>query len=105
LVRFGDVHACMDVSDGLLQDAGHLARAAGLGVVVDAGLVPLSDAARACGAEWLEVCLTGGDDYELLMAAADGGVAGMTRVGEFVVGEGVELEQIALKAQTGWSHF
>ena len=105
LVRFGDVHACMDVSDGLLQDAGHLARAAGLGVVVDAWLVPLSDAARACGAGWLEVCLTGGDDYELLVAAPIGGVSGTTRVGEFVVGEGVEVVALNRVQTFGWSHF
>ena len=105
LVRFSDVHACMDVSDGLLQDAGHLARAAGLGVVVDAGLVPLSDAARACGAEWLEVCLTRGDDYELLVAAPAGGLAGMTRVGEFVVGASVSVRNAALSRVPGWSHF
>ena len=32
------------------------------------GQVPLSDAARAAGPDWLATCLTGGDDYELLLA-------------------------------------
>ncbi len=105
LVRFGEVHACMDVSDGLLQDAGHLARAAGLGVVIDPALVPLSDAARACGAGWLEVCLTGGDDYELLVAAPGGGLAGMTRVGEFVLGEDVNSTNLKIAEPSGWTHF
>ena len=35
---------------------------------VFAGKVPLSDAARAAGPDWLVTCLTGGDDYELLLA-------------------------------------
>ena len=40
LALHGIVSAAMDVSDGLLQDAGHLARAAGLGVAIEAGLAP-----------------------------------------------------------------
>ena len=115
----GIVSACMDVSDGLLQDAGHLARAAGLGIEIDADRVPLSDAARACGR--LEVCLTGGDDYELLLAVppantasllaecARGGIA-VARIGRFgvgpadvrVCGEGLALDGIT---GLGWSHF
>ena len=39
----------MDVSDGLVQDLGHLARAAGLGAVLEAERVPRSAAARAWG--------------------------------------------------------
>ena len=58
--------SAIDVSDGLLQDAGHLARASGLGITIDRDHVPLSPAARACGPAWRETCLTGGDDYELL---------------------------------------
>jgi thiamine-monophosphate kinase len=42
----GIAHAGMDVSDGLVQDLGHLCRAAGLGAVVEASLVPASEAAR-----------------------------------------------------------
>src|SRR3954466_15234535 len=59
--------AAMDVSDGLVQDLGHLCRAAGCGVVLEAALVPLSPAAAAALAEepgLLPVLLTGGDDYE-----------------------------------------
>ncbi len=69
LALAGLVHAAMDVSDGLVQDCGHLARASGLGVVIQAADVPLSDSARAAGR--LDVCLTGGDDYELLLAVPD----------------------------------
>ena len=46
----GVVSAAIDVSDGLLQDLGHLCRLAGCGAEIEAGLVPLSDAARAAGA-------------------------------------------------------
>lgn len=108
-LRPGLVRAAMDVSDGLVQDAGHLARAGGVGVLIEAGLVPLSEAARAAGPAWLETCLTGGDDYELLMAAGPDGVAGATRIGRFVEGAGVRVLDgqggVVALVRGGWSHF
>jgi thiamine-monophosphate kinase len=66
--------AAADVSDGLLADAGHIARASGLGVTIDLDRLPLSAGAAA----WLErqadraSALTdlaaGGDDYALACA-------------------------------------
>lgn len=118
----GIASAAMDVSDGLVQDAGHLARESGLGVVIEVDQVPLSDAARAAGPQWRETCLTGGDDYELLLAVPPGheqallargrhhGVR-MTRIGRFVdptAGTGVKLYDaqgnVVKVARTGWSH-
>lgn len=65
----GLVSAMMDVSDGLLGDLAHMARASGCAAVVEAPRLPLSDAAKAVLAahpERLADVLTGGDDYELL---------------------------------------
>ena len=102
--------ACMDVSDGLVQDLGHLCRASGCGAVLEAARVPLSPAAR--GAE-LDLLLTGGDDYELLFALPPGIPApdmAATRIGHFTDGppDVLVLDQLgqpmALAAQ-GWSHF
>ncbi len=64
----GIASAAIDVSDGLVQDCGHLCRGSGLAACIDASLLPLSPAARAAGPDWLQSCLTGGDDYELLLA-------------------------------------
>lgn len=67
----GLVLAMMDVSDGLLGDLAHMARASGCGAVVEAARLPLSDAAKevlAACPERLTDVLTGGDDYELLTA-------------------------------------
>src|SRR6185312_8504685 len=64
--------AGMDVSDGLVQDLGHLCRAGGLGAEIDATLVPLSAPAREAGPAWLPTILSGGDDYELLLAIPPG---------------------------------
>ncbi len=63
----GIVSAAMDVSDGLVQDAGHIARASGVRVIIEAARVPLPSAARAATPALVEICLTGGDDYELLL--------------------------------------
>src|ERR1700722_3637795 len=64
----GIASAGMDVSDGLVQDLGHLCRAGDLAAEIDASLIPLSQPARLAGPDWLAICLTGGDDYELLLA-------------------------------------
>jgi thiamine-monophosphate kinase len=121
LALAGLASAGMDISDGLVQDLGHICRASELAAEIAADRVPLSDAARAAGPEWLATCLTGGDDYELLLAvppersealraeAARVGVA-VSRIGRFhpgpaeVVVRGASGEILAL-GPGGWSHF
>ena len=120
LALHGVASAGMDVSDGLVQDLGHLCRLGGLGARVDASLVPLSPAAAAAGPDWLTTCLTGGDDYELLLTVPPGrdgdlqaaaGAAGVavTRIGELVTAPGVVVLDrngtVIPIARTGWSHF
>lgn len=119
----GVARAAMDVSDGLVQDLGHLCRAAGCGAEISAAAVPLSAAASAAlagDAALLPLILTGGDDYELLFAAAPedaasvlaaghkAGVA-VARIGRFIAGEGVVVRDARGAAitlpQGGWSHF
>ncbi len=77
LCRHKKVHAMLDVSDGLIQDAGHLAQGAGLGVDIQtAGLSVADELARYCasaGMEPLDFILSGGEDYELAFAIAPDG--------------------------------
>ena len=67
----GLAHACIDVSDGLLADLGHVLEASGVGARLDASVLPTSGAlASAFPAERRnEMQLTGGDDYELCFTA------------------------------------
>ncbi|MGH7771304.1 MAG: thiamine-phosphate kinase [Candidatus Binatia bacterium] len=60
-------NAMIDVSDGLLQDLGHLCKASGVGAVVWQEALPLSPAYRSyAGRKGTLYALTGGEDYELL---------------------------------------
>lgn len=101
----GVVTAMADVSDGLLADAGHIAEASRLAVVIERDDVPLSAAARSAVAAdprlWANI-LGGGDDYELVMAvpgrrrlalqaAARSAGIPVTRVGRFTSGDGIEV--------------
>ncbi len=64
------VACAIDVSDGLLQDIGHVCDACGLGAVVRAEAVPLSPELRgAFPDDALSLACTGGEDYELVLIA------------------------------------
>ncbi len=62
--------AMIDVSDGLLQDLGHLCEESHVGAVVEAQALPLSHEYRTLlgDRDW-QLALTGGEDYELLFSA------------------------------------
>lgn len=65
----GIAHACMDISDGLVQDLGHICRASNVSARIERALLPLSPAASRFP-EAYEAALSGGDDYELLFTAS-----------------------------------
>lgn len=115
-------HACIDVSDGLLADLGHVCRASGVGARIELERLPASDALRAAFVDDARHVLqaTGGDDYELCFtAAADlrdsieqiGREAGtpVARIGRIEPGDGVRAFD-ALGSQweagrAGYQHF
>lgn len=117
----GIVTTAMDVSDGLLQDAGHIAEESGVKVTLEEAALPFSPSVEAAkNGAWRETCLLGGDDYELLMTAppeksealqsvcAAAGVP-LTRIGKVTAGEGVQMlgksgEPLRF-SRTGWQHF
>ena len=96
--------AMIDVSDGLLQDLGHICKASGVGAVVWQDALPLSPAYRNwAGSKGSFYALTGGEDYELLfcLRRRDRGRLGkiqkklgvpIARIGECVPpGEGIKV--------------
>jgi thiamine-monophosphate kinase len=122
LAACGLATAMIDISDGLLQDLGHLCEESRVGAVVDAPALPLSTAYRTLlGAQDWSLALTGGEDYELLFSVAAehrelvSGVAQrsgcpITRIGSIVPRtEGVRVRGPAGTADvprhTGYDHF
>ena len=83
-LKLGDrPHASMDISDGLVADAGHMANASAVKLIFDAVRVPLSEAANAAVEQdptLIENLLTGGDDYELLLAVSAQEVESLTEI-------------------------
>ena len=119
LALHGVATACIDISDGLLADLGHVCAASGCRGVLELEHLPVSDDLMAqFGTERArELALTGGDDYELLFstgadfdAAAFSARQGIrvTRVGRLQQGAGTVVtmaDQPVTVGQAGYSHF
>ncbi len=114
------LRCAIDISDGLVQDLGHVCELSGLGAVVHADRLPVSDELRrAFPKEATALAAAGGEDYELLLtgpAATLEELRGkvnvpLTIIGEMVAGEphrprvvdsrGREIDL----AEAGWDHF
>ena len=118
----GRASACIDVSDGLLADLGHVCAASGVGAELELDTLPASSALLALfdGAARHALQLAGGDDYELCFTAAPAAApqllndlarsgCGATRVGRIVPGGGVRARDAQGHEFTpsgrGWQHF
>ena len=100
-----DIHAAIDVSDGLSLDLSRLADASGCGAVVELDQVPIADAARELaragndGRTPLDHALGDGEDFELVLAAEPAVAARIltdrpldvpiTRIGQFIPQRGL----------------
>ncbi len=121
----GAVHAAIDISDGLYQDAGHIARASGQRLEIEAARLPVATSCFEAGkcvhgdAPWWAA--TTGEEYELLLCVDKGtvplltdlfheqGLAPLTEIGTVRPGEGVVLvrddgSEIEME-RGGWDHF
>jgi thiamine-monophosphate kinase len=74
-----EVHACIDISDGLSRDLRNLARAAGLSVVLEAGLGPDS--------------IQGGEDYARCFSSSLPQAELQSRLGISLIPVGLAVEQ------------
>jgi thiamine-monophosphate kinase len=111
LHRVADLHAMIDVSDGLAKDLHHICEESRCGAVLYADAIPISEAAQELaardGGSPLDHALADGEDFELVFAVspADGerlldeqpvpGIA-VARIGE-IVAEGYWLQRAGSK--------
>jgi thiamine-monophosphate kinase len=119
-----DLHALIDLSDGLAGDAGHLAAASEVSVILEEEAIPAHPALVQVSRDprrRFHLALTGGEDYEVC-AMAPAGVLGplaetfldtfeipLTRVGRVVEGSGLSLQgpdgTVRPLRAGGFSHF
>jgi thiamine-monophosphate kinase len=116
-----NVHAMMDLSDGLSTDLPRMSAASGCGALVED--VPVDPAAAAVaaatGSDPLAYALDGGEDFELLVAVEARAFGHLSRrfesrfgkplhrVGTFSEGSGVQLRRdgsLSGLASGGWDH-
>lgn len=116
----GLANSCIDVSDGLMADLGHILEASNVGARIDAGLLPLSDwLSRANSTDAYRFALSGGDDYELCFTVPEGRIGDLesicassgiqcTRIGEVLAGPGLKVtgpKDISVATAGGFDHF
>jgi thiamine-monophosphate kinase len=91
-----DLHAMIDISDGLAADVAHLCTESGCGAVLHAEAIPIADAARAMGDERTPLyhALGDGEDFELVFTVAPADAESLLRTppipGLILIGECVE---------------
>jgi thiamine-monophosphate kinase len=113
--------SCIDLSDGLAADLGHLLEQSGLGATVELADLPCPDSLSglAADARW-PLQLAGGDDYELcftlppaaesrLAALAQAGGVEVTVIGRMHEGSGLEFRapdgEVYRPPRPGYEHF
>lgn len=100
--------SCIDISDGLVADLGHILKQSGVGADIQLADLPFSEILENVGeAERWDYQLTGGDDYELCFTIAPTRLAEMERImidiglPLTVIGRITHTEQLALKTPSG----
>ncbi len=114
----GQIHAAIDISDGLLADLQHILKASQVGATINTALLPLSSALRKLPAELVtKLAMTAGDDYELCftVSAEKSSALGnklndkITCIGEITAAQGLKLlpdnGQQNLDLNPGYDHF
>jgi len=109
----GVASACVDVSDGLLADLGHVLAASRVGAELELAALPFAPdfgaASALLGLDPLALALDGGEAYELVFTAAAAPPIDATRIGTIRADRSVVLRSadgsIRAPVPTGFDHF
>lgn len=119
-----EIHAGIDVSDGLSTDVAHIAKESGCGALIQREAIPTSEAAATLAAKLndgstaVDHALGDGEDFELVLAVAPDEAerlladqpldVPLTSIGEFIIQPGVwQREERGPRTRliaTGWEH-
>lgn len=103
--------ACLDVSDGLVQDLEHLCTASKVGAVLDPGALPVTarfaQDADALGKDPKALILYGGELYRLIFTLPNGVEPSFPaqRLGTIDLGDGVRWGAEEKRLRGGFDHF
>lgn len=81
----GLAHALIDVSDGLVQDLGHLCEASQVSAMLERATIPVAAAVELIAKDAdaaFQLAVSGGEDYELLFTADDNAAAELQRLAQ-----------------------
>ena len=93
----GKASSCIDISDGLIQDLGHILDSSEVGGRLSSSLIPVSEGAK------LNDALFGGDDYQLLCTSPNQ-MNGFHLIGEITQEMGIVIDDREL-SRIGYDHF
>ena len=93
--------ALLDVSDGLVQDLGHIAAASGVRIELDSAAVPVPG---VLGPDGLRHALTGGEDHAFAGTFPGPPPPSWSRIGVVTAGSGVRVDGRE-PPSGGWDHF
>lgn len=114
-------HSCIDISDGLLADLGHILKASNVGASIQLETMPSLPNIKKCLHENMtqQAILTGGDDYELcftspptmsdaILALSQSLSLSLTKIGQISASDKLSVtfeKQHVNLTQLGYDHF
>lgn len=114
LALLGVANSCIDISDGLASDLGHILKQSGVGATLDYEKLPLSNAVKNYIEQTgdFQMPLISGDDYELCFTVAPENIARVpencTQIGIIESTHGLHLKragEIEILTVKGYEHF
>jgi len=101
-IAYKSLNCAIDVSDGLVRDAGHIAEASGVQIDLRSEALASSELRELDSSNFLEWVLGGGEDH-VLLGSASAPIPGFVVIGKVLAGSGVTLDGKEI-GNAGYSH-